>query len=64
MTETEKEYKLRCLIIGIIESLEKNTDDFEDLCDCELEEGNHQDLCKTTLMRLDAERWHKEMYKI
>lgn len=60
MTETDKEYKLRCLCSDIIEFIEKITNDFDKLCDCECIEGVHEDLCTTSLCRLDIDRFkHK-----
>jgi len=61
MTETNKEYKLRCLCADIMGFVENATNDFDDLCDCDIKSGLHEQLCKTILMRKDFEEFNKKL---
>jgi len=62
--ESDKEYSYRCLCADIIEFFENNTNNFDELCDCELKNGHHQALCKTNLLRLDMEILQDRIEKI
>jgi len=66
MAETEKEYQLRLLCSTIIEWLENSTNDLDNLCDCGTyeNEGSHDTLCNTSLMRMDLEKFKQRMDKI
>ena len=64
MTETDKEYKLRSLCSEIIDFFERVTDDFDKFCDCGLENGEHQALCTTSLIRLDIGQYQKKLSKL
>ena len=48
-------------LMDFIESLRQNTNDWDDLCDCQLEDGEHQALCRTSLIRIDEENVDYEM---
>ena len=65
MMETDKEYKLRCLCSDIIEYFEKSTNDFDDLCNCQIhdlkEEGKHTNDCITMQIRIDMENFQKKI---
>ena len=59
MAETDKEYKYRRLISNILEYYEQTTNDFDKLCDCELENGEHQELCVSSLMRFQVKEFER-----
>jgi len=64
MNETDKEYKYRCLCTDILEFFEKATDNFEEFCDCETENGYHKDDCRTINFRLDNAGFEKKIANI
>lgn len=64
MTETNKEYKLRCLCQSIMEFTEEFTNDFDELCNCECIKGIHNKNCKTTSFRKDFENFRKKLNEI
>ena len=62
--ETDKEYKLRCLCSDILDYVEDNTNDLDDLCDCQDRKGIHEKDCKTSLMRLDFSEFRSKLEKL
>lgn len=66
MKETDKEYKLRCLITELIEWMEQCTEDFDRLCDCDYQDRNgvHLEKCQTSLMRRDIENFKKRVEEV
>lgn len=66
MSETDKEYKYRCLCSEIIEYFENRTDYFDDLCDCKGNENlsDHSINCRTMLFRRDVKYFEDRLKKI